>query len=220
MFNLPWYSWINVLAIPLVWLLVWTGMKLQKVAPWQFKLSLVGHLSIVAIIFLYWNPQITPVLNPATYLLAALAAITALYILLSTVFESIKTSYRTFVLINDSAKTSNNVDLESAANKDTSQARGNQVYVDGVLDIDDDDCVDEQVAMQMVDAFSAAFSPSKSLADTALVQEQVREYSDSELQSDPGICNGALWATSTALLVVLAAPIWMSWSLLKPLTYT
>lgn len=196
-------------------------MKIEKAPGWQFKLSVVGHLSIVAIILLYWNPQVAKLVHPATYLIAGLAGMTALYALLPTLYESAKTSVRTLRLKGKAtASPSNSVAGGGghSAREPASAlaATNNMAYVDGVMDIGDDDCVDKET-MQMVEAFTTALSPSKSLLDTEFVQEAAKDFSDEDLQEDPGYFNASMWVTFAALVVVLGAPLWMSWTFLRDL---
>lgn len=211
MFNLPWYIWFNVLAIPSVWLLIWVGLKIEKAPRWKHHICLVGTLSQIAILFLHWNPSVASVLNPATYLLAALAIGAALYTIVPMLYESVNTTYRTLQLLGNSD--SRALALDSGSSAQTKPV--NEVkYVDGVLDIDDDEVCGAE-AMQMADALTAALSPNKSFLDSDLVQSNAREFSDSELEEDPRILNGSLWLMTIGLMVVLAAPSFASLNFLK-----
>ncbi|NND92160.1 MAG: hypothetical protein HKN42_14970 [Granulosicoccus sp.] len=72
MFNLPWYSWFNVLALPILWGLLYIDMAVQDRSAWMKNFIGFHILASIACIFLYWNPQLAGTLVPANYLLAVL----------------------------------------------------------------------------------------------------------------------------------------------------
>ena len=72
MFNLPWYAWFNVLALPCLWLLFLLGMALEGQPKWQRKLIGLHVLGAIVTIFLYWNPAVSQNLTAIHYVLAML----------------------------------------------------------------------------------------------------------------------------------------------------
>lgn len=72
MFNLPWYAWFNVLALPGLWLLFLLGMALEGQPKWQRKLIGLHVLGAIITIFLYWNPAVSQNLTAIHYVLAML----------------------------------------------------------------------------------------------------------------------------------------------------
>jgi len=70
MFNLPWYSWLNVLALPIIWGCMSFDFSVKDAPAWARRLIKFHILAAVCVIFLYWNPQIYNSLVPLNYLLA------------------------------------------------------------------------------------------------------------------------------------------------------
>ena len=214
MFNLPWFSWLNVLAIPLLWGMMWVGLRIEKSPRWQHHASVVGHLSIVAVIMLYWNPAVAKLFYPSDYLIAMLALGTCLVTLVPLLYECIKLNFRTLQLARNPE-----IIHEGADSKPVSSmvaAKANPEYVDGILDIDDDPRCGAE-ALELADAFSAALSPQKSLLDSDLVQRNAKDFSDTDLQEDPAYWNGSMWITFIGYAIALGAPLWMSWQFLTTL---
>jgi len=213
MFNLPWYSWFNVLAIPLLWSLIWFGLKIEKVPRWQHQFSLLGHISFVAIIFLHWNPSVSQMMTPFTYVIATFALATAAWITIPTFYEAFRVLFRTLSL---QGKAKQKTPQAPVAANVCKNDNAEPEYVDGILDIECDECSNEETA-QMVDAFVSAISPSKSVADTELMQQLKEGYADDELLENPVESNSTMWLTAAGTLLLVIGPIWMSVELFKGL---
>ena len=72
MFNLPWYSWFNVMAIPCLWGLLSLNSAMASRPAWLGKVLRVQILAAITTIFLYWNPAISDGLLPLHYALILL----------------------------------------------------------------------------------------------------------------------------------------------------
>ncbi len=64
MFNLPWYAWLNVLALPCLWAYLMLDCALQGKPRWFRQLTTVALGACVCSLFLYWNPPINDWLTP------------------------------------------------------------------------------------------------------------------------------------------------------------
>jgi len=72
MFNLPWYAWINIFALPLMWLFMTLDFTVLGAATWLRRLVKYYIAACVASIFLYWNPQLYHSLVPVSYFMVGL----------------------------------------------------------------------------------------------------------------------------------------------------
>jgi len=67
MFNLPWYSWFNVLALPILCVVLVVGMSMAGQAPWLKQLFKVQMLVAAAVVFMYWNVTIAWLRNKSKH---------------------------------------------------------------------------------------------------------------------------------------------------------
>ena len=72
MFNLPWYSWLNVLGLPVLWALLYVDYAVFAKSKWVNQYATVAIAASVVTIVLYWNPAINVLLTPLQYGLIAL----------------------------------------------------------------------------------------------------------------------------------------------------
>ena len=212
MFNLPWYVWFNVLAVPLVWAVVWFGLKCEKASPWKFTASTTGHVSAVLVIFLYWNEHIQQVTAPLSYFIAAAALATFLYCGVSTIAEGIRLVFRNFKIKRQMALEDTSAMPSEASIKSQSPNKLPE-YVDGIFDIDDD-CGDFD-SEKIGENIDAIFSPDKSFADAPFFQEMGSDYTDDELREDGNLLLFSYCLVALPALLVMGAPGWMGFQLLK-----
>lgn len=72
MFNIPWYSWLNILALPILLGIMYFESVLEEEPGWLKQLLVFHYIALFVVIVLYWNPQLFQMLVPANYLLALL----------------------------------------------------------------------------------------------------------------------------------------------------
>lgn len=64
MFNLPWYAWLNVLALPCLWLSLMLDCALQGRPQWFRHFTTISLLACIVSVFLYWNPHVNALFSP------------------------------------------------------------------------------------------------------------------------------------------------------------
>ena len=67
MFNLPWYAWLNLLALPVLWVLFYVEYVVTEKPRWLRQYSGVAMAAAAVVILLYWNPHINTALVPLQY---------------------------------------------------------------------------------------------------------------------------------------------------------
>lgn len=72
MFNLPWYSWLNVLGLVLLWAFMYVDYVALKKPQWVHRLTTASLVASAFTIVLYWNPGFNTLFNPLQYGLIAL----------------------------------------------------------------------------------------------------------------------------------------------------
>ncbi|MFK7855278.1 MAG: hypothetical protein AB8B79_14240 [Granulosicoccus sp.] len=72
MFNLPWYAWLNLLGLPVLWLMMYVDQALLEKPQWlKLGTSLMIAASAIAVV-LFWNPTVNALFYPLQYCLIAL----------------------------------------------------------------------------------------------------------------------------------------------------
>jgi len=72
MFNLPWYAWLNVFALPCLWLYLMLECAFQSRPTWFRQYTSVSIIACACSVFLYWNPAANALFTPLQYGLIAL----------------------------------------------------------------------------------------------------------------------------------------------------
>lgn len=72
MFNLPWYAWLNVFALPCLWLYLMLDFALQGKPKWFRQYTTVSLIACMLSLFLYWNPSLNALFSPLQLGLVAL----------------------------------------------------------------------------------------------------------------------------------------------------
>lgn len=201
MFNLPWYAWFNVLALPCLWLLFLLGMALEGQPKWQRKLIGLHVLGAIVTIFLYWNPAVSQNLTAIHYVLAVLVVPIAVWNLGITCQQLILSFLAMFFA---DAKDKSVIAMEN----DTQPQ----------FDVDDDEidldvgCPspegEEQRAEACGEAISALFSGNSS-AKTRLESVDTLLGVDDEAE-EPGAEFVALLINGAALSLLTLPPVFMS----------
>lgn len=67
MFNLPWYAWLNLLGLPVLWLMMYVDHVVLDKPKWlKLGTSLMIAASAVAVV-LFWNPAVNALFDPLQY---------------------------------------------------------------------------------------------------------------------------------------------------------
>ncbi len=81
MFNLPWYAWLNVLALPGLWVFLMFDCAVQGKPRWFRQFTTVSMVACVVCLFLYWNPALNVLFSPLQYALIVLIAPLTIWLL-------------------------------------------------------------------------------------------------------------------------------------------
>jgi len=209
MFNLPWYSWFNVLALPILCVVLVVGMSMAGQAPWLKQLFKVQMLVAAAVVFMYWNAALLGSFLPLNYAFLLSTTVLAVYVVGGAVWDLLVV---TIAWLRNKSKHAKAPVTSTAVQQQTHSDTQGISDVDGIVDLDAGQCSDVERDRQMGEAISSLFRKSSDSEPSSLVKfaKAIEEEADEE--DDFFTVVGVLIFTFVSAVVVLP-PLYMSFKL-------
>ena len=197
MFNLPWYAWLNVIALPCFWACVMLEIAANRTLQPYRKYTTVAIVACVFSVFLYWNPPLNALFSPLQIGLVALIAPLALFTLATAGIQIVATARSCVTTLDNSA----NVALSSCHS--TAEFDPDEDDID--LDSDSNSVVETEACGR---AIASLFAKNATLDDSVSCLQTLFENSLED--ESPKELLFALLAQLLLAGMILIPPFYMS----------